>query len=84
MASRWSRYRSWSALASLTRPNSAPSGIGAAVLSWAVPSWASMSSSVASGSLIPPGPKNLIPLSLAGLWLAEMTTPKAAPSAPVR
>ena len=34
--------------------------------------------------LPPPGPKNLIPLSLAGLWLAEMTTPKAAPSAPVR
>ena len=65
--------------ASLTRPNSAPSGVGTAV-----PSRASMSSSVASGSLIPPGPKNLIPLSLAGLWLAEMTTPKAAPTAPVR
>src|SRR5437763_1094370 len=36
-----------------------------------------MASSVASGSLTPPGPKNLIPLSAAGLWLAEMTTPKA-------
>jgi hypothetical protein len=39
---------------------------------------------VASGSLTPPGPKNLIPLSAAGLWLAEMTTPKDAFSAPVR
>jgi hypothetical protein len=45
---------------------------------------ASMASSVASGSLTPPGPKNLIPLSAAGLWLAEMTTPKDAFSAPVR
>ena len=43
-----------------------------------------MASSVASGSLTPPGPKNLIPLSAAGLWLAEMTTPKDAFSAPVR
>ena len=43
-----------------------------------------MASSVASGSLTPPGPKNLIPLSAAGLWLAEMTTPKEASSAPVR
>ena len=45
---------------------------------------ASMSSSTASVSLTPPRPKNLIPLSLAGLWLAEMTTLKLAPRAPVR
>ena len=43
-----------------------------------------MASSVASGSLTPPRPKNLIPLSAAGLWLAEMTTPNSASRAPVR
>ncbi len=45
---------------------------------------ASMSSSTSSVSLTPPRPKNLIPLSLAGLWLAEMTTLKLASRAPVR
>ena len=51
---------------------------------WAAFSRASMSSSTASVSLTPPRPKNLIPLSLAGLWLAEMTTLKLASRAPVR
>ena len=73
---------------SLIRPKSATGG-GSGVLGFGargsgVRSRASISSSTASGSLTPPGPKNLIPLSSAGLWLAEMTTPNAAPSVPVR
>src|SRR6266699_1315322 len=104
VASRWSRYRSCSSLASLTRPNSltaGPASVDWAFVDWAFVDWAfvdwafvdwafgarsraSMSSSTASVSLTPPRPKNLIPLSLAGLWLAEMTTPNAASRAPVR
>ena len=38
----------------------------------------SISSSAASDSLKPSGPKNLIPLSSAGLWLAEIITPRSA------
>ena len=43
-------------------------------------SMSSISSSAASGSLKPPRAKNLIPLSGAGLWLAESMTPSSAPS----
>ncbi len=67
----------------LGRPRLGRRGLGGSGGSGAR-SRASISSSTASGSLTPPGPKNLIPLSLAGLWLAEMTTPNAAPRVPVR
>ncbi len=39
---------------------------------------ASISASASSDSLNPSGPKNLIPLSSCGLWLAEIITPSAA------
>jgi len=39
---------------------------------------ASISNSASSDSLNPSGPKNLIPLSSAGLWLAEIITPTSA------
>ena len=39
---------------------------------------ASISVSAAFDSLKPSGPKNLIPLSIAGLWLAEIITPRSA------
>ena len=38
----------------------------------------SMRSSVSSGSLKPSRPKNLMPLSWYGLWLALITTPASA------
>jgi hypothetical protein len=43
-----------------------------------------MAHSAASGILNPSGEKNLIPLSRAGLWEAEMTTPSAHARAHVR
>ena len=39
---------------------------------------ASISASASSDSLKPSGPKNLIPLSSAGLWLAEIMMPRSA------
>ena len=44
------------------------------------PSWIRrvISSSAASDSLKPSGPKNLIPLSWCGLWLAEIMMPRSA------
>src|SRR5262249_13410559 len=45
---------------------------------------ASISNSTASGSLTPPLAKILIPLSGAGLWLADSITPNSAPMAAVR
>ena len=45
---------------------------------------ASIASSTASGSLTPPRAKNLIPLSGAGLWLADSMTPRSAPRSAVR
>ena len=50
----------------------------------ALPIRASISSSTASASLCPPRAKSLIPLSGIGLWLAESTTPKSAPSSATR
>ena len=46
---------------------------------WTSPSIiASISASAASDSLNPSGPKNLIPLSWCGLWLALIITPTSA------
>ena len=39
---------------------------------------ASISASASSDSLKPSGPKNLMPLSAAGLWLAEIMIPTSA------
>jgi len=39
---------------------------------------ASISASTSSDSLKPSGPKNLMPLSCAGLWLAEIMMPRSA------
>ena len=39
---------------------------------------ASISASASSDSLNPSGPKNLMPLSRKGLWLAEIITPRSA------
>ena len=39
---------------------------------------ASISASASSESLKPSGPKNLMPLSSAGLWLAEIMMPRSA------
>ena len=55
------------------RPTSAP--IGASGRSAMA---ASMRSSVSSGSFVPPSAKILMPLSAAGLWEAEIMTPKSA------
>ena len=60
------------------RPTSEPIGVSA------FPSAASILSSVESGSLWPPREKNLIPLSGAELWLAEIITPKSASRSAVR
>ena len=38
----------------------------------------SISASASSDNLNPSGPKNLMPLSIAGLWLAEIITPNSA------
>ena len=38
----------------------------------------SISASASSDSLKPSGPKNFMPLSAAGLWLAEIITPTSA------
>jgi hypothetical protein len=61
------------------RPMPAPTGRSHGSLSRA-----SMASSTSSSSFSPPRAKNLIPLSGAGLWLAESITPKSASSAMVR
>ena len=39
----------------------------------------SISSSMSSGSFLPPAAKNLMPLSGIGLWDAEIITPMSAP-----
>ena len=74
-------YRSRSAPASLTRPNPAGSSLARR---GGMPMCASISSSTASGSLKPPWPNSLIPLSGAGLWLADSITPSSAPRSRVR
>ena len=65
---RWSIYRLVAVTVSwLTRPTPAPVG-----RSQSLPSTASISSSLLSGSLKPPRAKNLMPLSGMGLWEAEI------------
>src|SRR6476619_3347087 len=44
----------------------------------------SIAVSIASSSFTPPRARNLMPLSGIGLWLAESTTPRSAPSDSVR
>src|SRR5262245_5932976 len=85
---RYSRYRSLASVASVTRPKPAA---GAPTGPWfpegarrSSASRSSISDSTASGSLTPPLAKILIPLSGAGLWLADSTTPNTAPVAAVR
>src|SRR5690625_5005591 len=55
-------------------PTSAPWG-----RSHSSPRRASIASSTSSGSLVPPRAKNLMPLSAAGLWEAEIITPRSTP-----
>src|SRR5919107_3372537 len=61
------------------RPTAAPVG-----RSHGSRSRCSMTRSRSSSSLTPPRARNLIPLSGIGLWLAEIITPRSAPSAAVR
>src|SRR5579883_1300009 len=61
------------------RPTASPTG-----RSHCSPIRASIASSTSSASLWPPRAKNLIPLSGAGLWLADSTTPRSAPRVSVR
>ena len=57
---------------------------GSAAAARARPSTASISSSSSSDSFMPSPAKNLMPLSEAGLWEAEITTPELAPRSIVR
>ena len=77
--SRWTRYRSSASANRRMRPTSAPLGS-----SLAVPIAASIRSSTSSGSFTPPAAKNLMPLSGAGLWDAEIMTPKSARESAIR
>src|SRR5207245_1881064 len=70
---RWTYQSAPPSRSATTRPIDAPAGPGPV----AVASRSSMASSVALASLVPPGPKNLSPLSGIGLWLAEILTPNA-------
>ena len=74
----------WTAAVTCVRYRSRPSGTSPTVPRLRSPGpsrrySASISSSVSSGSLKPEAPKNLMPLSSAGLCEAEMTTPALAP-----
>ena len=66
-------YRSSASANLCTRPMPAPIGERKGL-----ESAASIWSSTSSASLCPPAAKNLIPLSGAGLWDAEIITPKSA------
>src|SRR5207302_9861230 len=75
---RWTYQSAPPSRSATTRPIDAPAGPGPV----AVASRSSMASSVALASLVPPGPKNLSPLSGIGLWLAEIITPNAGAGLP--
>ena len=76
---RWAAYSSMAVGYAVTRPTAPPVG-----RSNSSSRRRSMAASIASSSLRPPRAKNLMPLSGIGLCDADRTTPKSAPSVPVR